>query len=295
MSRTAQRPFHWLAADLAASRHWILQATPDLAETDAEALQGWCEPLLRELQQGSGAVLVQGLAALSEAELRRLYLGIGRCIGAVDTTYGELYAVTDSGESYLEKAIPVSQTRAATSVHTDSSRLETHPRWIGLACVRQAPRGGGSRLVSAGAVYEHLAQHHPKLLDRLRRPFYRDVVTPGSGNALELVRQNAFPVFTEAGDGPTLRYMRYWIEKAHARIEAPLDPQDLQAFDQLDAALNDPRFRLDFAMGPGDLLFIDNHKLAHDREGYEDDPQAPRLMLRLWLNARFTEQAPLAG
>ena len=41
----------------------------------------------------------------------------------------------------------------------------------------------------------------------------------------------------------------------------------------------------DFAMAPRDMLFIDNHKTAHDREAYEDDPNAPRLMIRLWLNA----------
>jgi len=41
----------------------------------------------------------------------------------------------------------------------------------------------------------------------------------------------------------------------------------------------------DFAMAPRDMLFIDNHKTARDREAYEDDPNAPRLMIRLWLNA----------
>ena len=33
-----------------------------------------------------------------------------------------------------------------------------------------------------------------------------------------------------------------------------------------------------------ELLFCDNHKTAHDREAYREDPAAPRLMVRLWLN-----------
>jgi alpha-ketoglutarate-dependent taurine dioxygenase len=78
--------------------------------------------------------------------------------------------------------------------------------------------------------------------------------------------------------------MRYWIETGHQRIGQLLEPLDLAAFDALDAALNDPQLRHDFAMAPGDLLFIDNHKVAHDREAYQDDPSAPRLMVRLWLN-----------
>ena len=35
----------------------------------------------------------------------------------------------------------------------------THPHWVGLACIRQAPVGGGSRLASAVAVDDHLAMH----------------------------------------------------------------------------------------------------------------------------------------
>ena len=280
-------PFRWTAAELAERQQWRFAASPALLELDQASLQRWAIPVIDELTKGSGAALIQGLGGVSEADLRRLYLEIGRCIGDVDTTYGELYDVLDTGVSYLEKAIPVSQTNASTSVHTDSSRLETHPRWVGLACVRQAPIGGGSRLVSAVAVHEHLAAQHPTVLERLYQPFYRDVVTPGSEtNALELIHDNAFAVYSKASDGPTLRYMRYWIEKAHQRINQPLDPHDLEAFDQLDQTLNDPRFRYDFDLGPGDLLYIDNHKLAHDRDAFTDDPAAPRLMVRLWLNAR---------
>jgi len=282
-------PFHWRAADLAARGEWRFSASPSLLELDHEGLLHWLSPVIREPSEGSGAALIQGLGGVPEAELRRLYLAIGRCIGEVNTTYGALYDVIDSGASYRDKPIPVSQTNAATSLHTDSSRLETHPRWVGLACIRQAPHGGGSHLVSAVAVHDHLARHHPDQLAGLYRPFHRDVVTPGSeADALSLIHSNAFAVYAMAPDGPTLRYMRYWIEKAHQRIGRPLDPLDLAAFDRLDATLNDPQFRHDFALGPGDLLFIDNHKLAHDREAYRDDPLAPRLMVRLWLDDRLT-------
>jgi hypothetical protein len=35
--------------------------------------------------------------------------------------------------------------------------------------------------------------------------------------------------------------------------------------------VNDPAFRLDFPLAAGALLFIDNHKLAHDHESWLDD------------------------
>jgi hypothetical protein len=293
MTAASKRFQAWRAADLARSNHWIFAADTSLVEADPAPLRAWCQPLITELQHGSGVALVRGLGQLDGPALRQLYLAIGCCIGELDTTYGALYDVTDLGGSYREQAIPVSQTHASTSVHTDSSRREAHPRWVGLACIRAAPVGGGSRLVSVVAVHDQLAQTHPALLQRLKRSFHRDLVTPGSTNDLAGIKANRFPVFSDASDGPTLRYMRYWIEKGHQRIGQPLEPLDLEAFDALDAALNDPQLRYDFAMAPGDLLFIDNHKVAHDRDAYQDDPSAPRLMVRLWLNVPAALTAPL--
>ncbi|MFO0016801.1 MAG: TauD/TfdA family dioxygenase [Synechococcaceae cyanobacterium] len=288
----------WRAAELAADSRWIVHADPGLADASAPELEAWLAPLRRELLRGWGVAWVRGLGDLPEPRLRRLFLAIGRAIGQPDTTYGELYDVFDSGASHLERAIPVSQTRAATSMHTDSSQRATHPRWVGLACVRQAPEGGGSRLASAVAVHDHLALHDPAALRRLYRCFHRDLVTPGGERQRQQRLANRFPIYRLADDGPSLRYMRHWIETGHARLGKPLKPADRQAFDSLDASLNDPRFRYDFRLEPGDLLFCDNHKTAHDREAYRDAPAAPRLMLRLWLNAVAGDaiaQPPLAS
>ena len=151
MSSPAQRFKGWSASDLAATDCWIFKASADLADACGSALQDWCQPVINELRHGMGVAFIRGLGSLDESALRRLYLSMGRCIGHVEDTYGALYDVTDLGESHLEKPIPVSQTKADTSIHTDSSRLETHPRWVGLVCIRQAPVGGGSRLTSAVA------------------------------------------------------------------------------------------------------------------------------------------------
>jgi alpha-ketoglutarate-dependent taurine dioxygenase len=275
----------WKAAELAADSRWVFNADPALAVADALELGAWLAPLRHELLHGWGVAWVRGLADLPEPRLRRLFLAMGRAIGRPDTTYGELYEVSDSGASHLERAIPISQTRAATTMHTDSSQRAIHPRWVGLACVRQAVEGGGSRLASAVAVHDHLAQQHPEALSRLYHSFYRDLVTPGGARQQPQRLANRFPIYQLADDGPSLRYMRYWIETGHARLDQPLKPEDRQAFDRLDAALNDPRFRHDLRLAPGDLLFCDNHKTAHDRDSYCDDPTRPRLMLRMWLNA----------
>lgn len=286
------RCLSWRAADLATHDRWIFHADQRLLAASEQTLQDWMGPVLGELRHGWGVALIRGLGGVPEETLRRLFLAIGRCIGQPDATYGELYDVTDTGQSHVERPIPVSQTRAATTMHTDSSQRTTHPRWVGLACIRQAPVGGGSRLASAVAVHDHLAAHAPEVLRRLHRSYHRDLVTPGSSRERQQRLANCFPIFRQAVDGPTLRYMRHWIETGHARLGKPLAEEDLQAFDTLDAALNDARFRHDFRLAPGDLLFCDNHKIAHDREEFHDDPNAPRLMVRLWLNRKVSSLSP---
>jgi hypothetical protein len=304
----AVRPLAWTASSIAASRAWVFDA-PAQAEADVRALEAWAareadpcaalEPasvatpaldalaaaVAHELDFGSGLGWVRGFSGLSELTLRLVYLKLGLALGPTVDTYGRLYDVKDTGVSYKDKPIPVSQTKESTGMHTDSSGKAVRPGVIGLACVRQAPKGGGSRVVSAAQAHEVLRAKHPRLLERLYGSFVRDVVTPGSDRDLDRVRANRFPIFSYEGR-LAMRYMRYWIEKGHARVGEPLAPEDLEAFDALDAALEDPANVLAFRMAPGDLLFIDNTTTAHDRDAYEDDPSSPRLMLRLWLDHR---------
>jgi hypothetical protein len=115
------------------------------------------------------------------------------------------------------------------------------------------------------AVHDQLAQTHPAQLQRLKRCLHRDLVEPGSCNDLAAIKANRFPVFSDASDGPSLPCMRYSIETDQQRIGEPLGPLDCEAFDALDAALNDPQLRHDFPLSPGGLLFIDNQEVAQKR------------------------------
>lgn len=307
----------WTAWELAADPSWSLQADGELErgldalmgwamarEDPAEALarQGWeeaaawggqrlrrwCGPLVAQLERGRGVVRVTGLQGLKERELRLLFLAIGLVLGPPDRTYGLLYGVSDSGLSHLNRPIPVSQTRAATGMHTDSSQRTIHPRWVGLACLHPAASGGASAVASARAVHDQLLRTHPATLARLRQAFIRDVVTPGGNRDPATIRANAFPIFAGPPGDPTLRYMRHWIETGQREAGAPLGLEALADLNHLDTALCAPRHRHTFLLAPGDLLFVDNHRIAHDRTAYVDGPGQPRRMLRLWLNDSCT-------
>lgn len=81
-----------------------------------------------------------------------------------------------------------------------------------------------------------------------------------------------------------MRYMRYWIEKGHERSGIALTRDQIRALDALDEVLESPAHTLRFKMNKGDMLFIDNTRVAHDRDAYVDDGNTARRLLRLWID-----------
>ena len=303
---SALKPFRWNRESILQQESWKFTAPAGIA-ADAEALQQWAatvenpvaeltrlsldlpavrelaEAIGREIDYGTGVAVVRGVPPYDEQTRRLLYLAIGLELGTPLETYGRLYNIADYGSSYRDNPIPVSQTHKSTGMHTDSSGVDVCPRVLCLLCLRQAPKGGVSHVAWAAEVHERLRAASPELLERLYQPFARDVVTPGSDRSPKAVARNSFPVFAWRGRLVT-RYMRYWIEKGQERVGRPLSQEDLTALDILDRELNDERNKLSFTMQPGEMLFIDNMTTVHDRDEYYDDPAAPRLLVRQWID-----------
>ncbi len=238
-----------------------------------------------ELIRGSG---VTRLAApegdWQEPTLQRLYLAVGTLMGRSLDTYGQLYEVKDRGSDHRQQRIPVSQTSASTSLHTDSSSAKVQPDLVGLLCLQPAREGGQSRIASALTAHRHLRNTCPELLKELYGDFIRDMVTPGSEPTIRQRLQNRFPVFhNDPLRGLNFRYMRFWIETGHTRIGLSLEEAQIAALDALEEALEAPDAVTTFSLRAGEMLWLDNWTVAHDRTAFVDDPQHPRRLLRMWL------------
>jgi len=233
---------------------------------------------------GPGAAWIRGLPTETGAA-RLAYIAIGCRLGEPLENYGRLYDVVDRGSSYLDKPIPVSQTRDTTFFHTDSARRETLPRYIALLCLQDG-EGGDNQLASASYVHDRMMREAPELLERLYQEFVRDIVTPGTQRTDAALLANRFPVYEARDDGAKLvfRYMRYWIEKGAENAGLELDARDLEAMDLLDSIYGDPAVHAQFHLSPGDALFIDNRDIAHNRTPYEDLPGKNRHLVRLWIS-----------
>lgn len=257
-------------------------------DVEIPGLQQLADQIREELQHGSGVVWLEGLPALNftATQMKFFYLAVGEAMGKTMGNYGRLYDVQDYGGSYKTERIPVSQTRAATGFHTDSSARNTMPDVVALLCIQPARTGGESLVVSGATVHEELRKTDLGALTILYREFIRDVVTPGAGKTLDALLNNRFPVFSQGlySPGISFRYMRYWIEKGHREADMELEEAELAALDKLDELLELPKFTVKFKLAAGDHVWVNNHIVAHNRTGYEEDSQQPRHFVRMWIS-----------
>ncbi|MCR9244873.1 MAG: TauD/TfdA family dioxygenase, partial [bacterium] len=264
-------------------------ATFEWRAGDLPELAGLGRALRTLLLDDVGLCRVRGIATLDlTAEQRRLfYLAIGSAIGSPMLQYGRLYPVVDRGKDYTTQAVPVSMTNAETCFHTDSSSIDALPDVIGLYCEQPSREGGDSLVSNALAVYDRLQREQPDVLAVLSRPWIRDVVTPGLEKTAAALLRNRFPVFARCDTTGAIRfrYMRYWIEKGQERAGQPLGPEEVAAFDRLDELLAAPQNVVRFRLERGDVMLVNNRTLAHNRTAYVDDPDNPRLLQRMWLDA----------
>jgi alpha-ketoglutarate-dependent taurine dioxygenase len=241
-----------------------------------------------ELERGRGFVVLDRLPLdrIPEREAIAVYWLIGQLLGepfAQNVQGTLLYDVRDSGQD-VAKGARFSVTNYESSFHTDNSFGETVVDYVGLLCLKTARAGGVSQVVSGPAVVESLRSEHPGALEVLGRPFHVD--RRGGvreGEAPTVLR----PVIELGGAEPLFRYLRYWIEAGHDKAGEPLTPAQRAALDRLDEVLNRPALRAEFSLGPGQVYFLNNRWVLHNRTAFEDHPEPDRRrhLVRLWLEA----------
>jgi alpha-ketoglutarate-dependent taurine dioxygenase len=242
----------------------------------------------RDLEHGRGFVVLDRLPVdqLADREAVALYWMIGQLLGvpfAQNVQGTLLYDVRDSGQDVAQGA-RFSVTSYESSFHTDNSFGDTVLDYVGLLCLATARSGGVSQVVSGAAVVAALGREHPDALETLSRPFHvdrRGGVRDGESPTV------LHPVIERAGPEPLFRYLRYWIESGHAKAGEQLAPAQRAALDHLDEVLNRPALRAEFSLEPGQVYFLNNRWVLHNRTALEDhpEPERRRHLVRLWLEA----------
>jgi alpha-ketoglutarate-dependent taurine dioxygenase len=259
-----------------------LRASDGLRAAAAEDVQR----ILMGLETGRGfAVVTAGPPGrYSPQELPAVYWLVGELLGRPfeQNVQGTLlYDVRDAGQD-VRYGARFSVTNAESSFHTDNSFGDDVLDYVGLLCLNAARSGGRSQIVSGYAVRDELLARHADAFEILCQPFHvdrRGGLRPGDEPTAR------FPVF--GGDEVELliRYLRYWIEVGHEKVGAPLTAQQLSALDALDRVAGDPGLRVEFDLRPGEMLFVNNRWILHNRTAFEDhpEPERRRHYVRLWL------------
>lgn len=298
-------PAAWYGPAMAAQRDWILTLAPDeVAEIEAamrplvarEAdiaalgpedfplprLKPRLDAMLGELMEGRGFALVRGLdvTGWSMREAATAFFGLGRHLGRACSQNGKghvLGHVRDLGLASTDPSVRIYQTAERQTYHTDSCDV------VGLLCLRTAKAGGLSALVSSMTIFNEMRRRRPDLAQLLLQPVATDrrgEVAPGQKPYFMI------PVFSWYQGHLSAIYQRQYIDSAQRFPDAPrLTPGMVEALDLFDALANDPALNFHMALEPGDMQFVFNHTLLHDRTAFEDWPEADhrRHLLRLWL------------
>jgi len=235
------------------------------------------------LLHGIGFGVLRGLpvAQYSREIAAAIFFGVGAHLGQARSQNGDghlLGHVRDMAVSSSDTNVRIYQTAERQSFHTDSCDI------VGLLCLQDAMEGGESMLVSAMTIFNELLRRRPDLLPYLFEPLATDrrgEVDKGQKPYFQI------PVFNWYEGYLSSIYQRQYIDSAQRFPDAPrLTARHREALDMYDDLANDPRLYLPMRLQPGDMQFVHNHTLLHDRTGFRDgpDPADRRHLLRLWLS-----------
>ena len=305
--RSPAGPAVWMAADVADDRSWLVELTDEQREAltaaalsarraghDTSSIDRESFPLptmnddLRvwsdALQHGLGFLLLRGFPIdPHDDHLTELaYVGLGSHLGVPvgQNKQGELLThVRDERLPADAGRVRLYRTRERQDFHTDGADI------IGLLCLHAALRGGESKLVSSWSLVNALLDIDPRLVDALRQPMGWDRqgdVPDGEAPWFMLAP------LSQIGGLPRLFYLGWYIRDSQQHPDAPrLTDLQLRAMNTLERLANDPAFHVQMDFRPGDVQFLNNGRILHAREAYDDhdDPELRRHLLRLWLAA----------
>jgi hypothetical protein len=307
----------WHGRDMAQSARWRRQLSlAQLAEIDAAlhaarargitweaaaaddfplpGLAPLFDDIREELENGSGLLMLRGIDVdrYSLDELRLIYTGVCRHVGTlvysnrggeimreirdvgadVGKRYGEL--ADDKGGAFLSS---YSRTLSNGSLRYHTDRCDV----VTLFCIRQAMKGGLSKLCSSPAVHNAMLARRPDLAAALYEDVWRSRFgEEDEGDSLGY----PLPVWGQRDGKFTSHYSRTFVEAGQRRAAAPrVSAAQWEALDLLSDLADELSFEMSFA--PGDIQFVNNHVIYHARSAFEDDAGAgqDRLLLRLWM------------
>src|SRR6185437_9320359 len=218
------------------------------------------------LRRGRGFVLLRGLPRerYGMDDMARIYFGLGAYFGSPipQSWQGELLGhVIDIAD--LQDGVRGYNAGGGQRMHTDSCDI------VALMCLRAAKSGGASRIASAVAIHNHMAEHDPELLQARYDGFVfrRTERDAGYGTGIAV---RPISVYARGPDEVTCYISGSYPRQAVASGDAVMTELQHRALERFHELSSSPEFTLDMRIGEGDIQFLNNRLLVHGRTDYED-------------------------
>ena len=207
-----------------------------------------------------------GIRDLGFGLLENLPATPGSILEAVDlfgylreTNYGRIFEVRDEPDP-----ANLANTRLEIGMHTDNPYRDPVPGLQLLHCLVNESDGGDSRLSDGFAVAERIRSDHPDAFELLTTHPVRFRYLDGDSADLQ-----AYKPLIELDSRGQVTCVRYNSRSAQA-FDMPGDVMAdyYRAYRTLSGLLHDPGARIEFRLGPGQLMAFDNQRVLHGRSAY---------------------------
>lgn len=220
--------------------------------------------------------------------LRRLITVLSEQIGfLVPQTWANnrIALIRDAGKDYTSHNTRGHQTSAELAFHSDRSDLNV------LLYVRGAATGGGVSVISYARAAADLDKTDSQALQTLFEPFPFDL---REERIFPEERWCMRPILWRNEHGLRGHYIRRFIADSQRHGDCPrLTVEQIRALDAFDATLQKLRRENTFLPGGGELFLLDNYRVMHARDRFEDiHKSVGRLVIRTWVAPYHSEELP---
>ena len=171
------------------------------------------------------------------------------------------------------------QSNTGGYIHSDGPQLENPPKYVMMACVNKAEKGGYSILSSIEKILFYLKRYDKKNLSILKKDFYFEKRGFYYKNQSKVHKK---PVIQYYDKDFRFRYLRDYMNHAYKIKSLKLSKSQTKALNELDSLLSKKKYQLRYKLEEGDMLLLNNFKIAHGRSPFKLKEKNNRSLIRAW-------------
>ena len=184
-------------------------------------------------------------------------------------------------KKFKEKEIKLRyhQTNTGGFIHSDGPQLINPPKYVLMACNKNASRGGYSILSSIEKILLDLKKNDKKTLSILKKDFFFEKRGFYFKNQSKVHKK---PIIELYNKDFRFRYLRDYMHEAYKIKSIKLSKMQIRALDKLDKLLSKKTNQYLYKLDEGDVLLLNNYKLAHGRSAFNINNSSNRSLIRVW-------------